>query len=57
MAFEENVFLVPNRALRDEGTSYHYLPPSRFVDVSQEARDAIEKALKNRGLKYTEVTT
>lgn len=26
-------FVVPVRALRDEGTSYHYLPPARFVDA------------------------
>lgn len=54
---EENVFLVPAKALRDEGASYHYLPPSRFVEVSQEARRGIEKTLKEHNLKYTEVTT
>lgn len=54
---EENVFLVPNKALRDEGTSYHYLPPSRFVEISKDARKAIEKALQNRNLSYTEVAT
>lgn len=26
--FKENEFLVPYRALRDEGTSYHYMAPS-----------------------------
>lgn len=25
--------VVPNRALRDEGTSYHYLPASRWIDL------------------------
>jgi uridine phosphorylase len=54
---EENAFLVPNKAMRDEGTSYHYLPASRFVDISKDARSAIEKALKNHHLNYTEVTT
>lgn len=34
----ENVFLVPVKALRDEGTSYHYIPPSRYVELNQEAR-------------------
>ena len=42
---EENTFLVPNKAMRDEGTSYHYLPASRFVDISKDARSAIEKEL------------
>ena len=53
----ENVFLVPNRALRDEGTSYHYAPPSRFVEVSESARRAIETALRNRNLPYEEVAS
>ena len=54
---EEDLFLVPSKALRDEGTSYHYMPPSRFVEVSSEARAAIEKTLTNHGLHYTEVLT
>ena len=53
----ENAFLVPCKALRDEGTSYHYLPPERFVDVSEKARHAIEKTMKNHGLPYMEVVT
>lgn len=55
--FGENTFLVPKRALRDEGTSYHYLPPSRFVEVSAAARSAIARALEAHGLRCTEVTT
>ena len=54
---DENVFLVPKRALRDEGASYHYAPPSRFIDVSDKARRAIEKTLDEHNLKYIEVTT
>ncbi|TAN61576.1 MAG: uridine phosphorylase, partial [Magnetospirillum sp.] len=29
-------FILIDRALRDEGTSYHYLPPSRFVEADPE---------------------
>ena len=54
---EENAFLIPKKALRDEGTSYHYLPPSRFITVSEQARKAIERLLHDRHLQYTEVTT
>jgi len=54
---EENSFLVPYRALRDEGTSFHYLPPSRYVEISGKARLAIEKTLRSHGLPYTEVIT
>ncbi len=55
--YDENVFLVPYKALREEGTSYHYLPPSRFVDVSDRARQAIEETLQAHKLPYREVIT
>ena len=55
--FPENMFLVPVKALRDEGTSYHYMAPSRYIDVNPKALCAIEKTLKEHGLNYTEVTT
>ena len=54
---EEGVFLVPKKALRDEGTSYHYLPPSRFVDIEEAPRKAIEKVLRSHHLPYEEVIT
>ena len=53
----ENAFLVPKQALRDEGASYHYLAPSRFVETSAEVRAVIEQVLTARGLNYTECTT
>jgi uridine phosphorylase len=28
-------YILIERALRDEGTSYHYLPPSRYVDADR----------------------
>lgn len=54
---DEDEFLIPSRALRDEGTSYHYLPPARFIEVSAAARRAIETALRDQNLHYREVTT
>ena len=50
---EENAFLVPVRALRDEGASYHYASPSRYMDVNVEAISAIEQL----GVPYEEVMT
>ncbi|MBI3242644.1 MAG: nucleoside phosphorylase [Chloroflexi bacterium] len=44
--------VVPTSAVRDEGTSYHYLPPSREVSVSPEGVVAIEAALKADGIDY-----
>ena len=55
--YAENVFLVPYKALRDEGTSYHYLPPSRYVDVSERSRHAILQTLQAHNLPYHEVKT
>ena len=55
--YEENVFLVPYKALRDEGTSYHYMKPSRFVEINTTAMRAIEKTVVEHGLEYREVIT
>ena len=55
--FPESTFLVPHKALRDEGTSYHYAPPSRFIEISQKARKAIKETVCEHGLKYQEVVT
>ena len=55
--FKENVFIVPYKALRDEGTSYHYMKPSRFVEINPTAMKAIEKTIAEHGLEYREVIT
>ena len=44
--------VVPSAAIRDEGTSYHYLPPSREVAPHPRALAAIEKTLKRNGIDY-----
>ena len=54
---EENAFLVPVRALRDEGASYHYAAPSRYMEMQTEAISAIEQVLEQRGIPYEEVMT
>lgn len=55
--FAESTFLVPSKALRDEGTSYHYAPPSRFMEINKTARKAIEETIHEHGMKYQEVIT
>jgi uridine phosphorylase len=45
--------VIPSCAVRDEGTSYHYVPPSREVSGSPEAVAAIERALARREVPYT----
>ncbi len=44
--------IVPTAAVRDEGTSYHYLPPSREVQVNPAAIEAIEYVLIKHNCKY-----
>ena len=55
--FPESTFLVPCKALRDEGTSYHYAPPSRFMEINDKARKVIEETVIEHGMKYQEVIT
>ena len=38
-------FILIDRALRDEGTSYHYLPPARYSDAASDLVDAAQSAL------------
>lgn len=38
-------FILIDRALRDEGTSYHYLPPAEFVDADTELVETTMAAL------------
>ena len=46
----ENEFLVPVEAVRDEGTSYHYLPPARTIALDAAGVDAVRRALLRHGL-------
>lgn len=44
--------IILTSAVRDEGTSYHYLPPSREVKAHPKAVRALEKTLGEAGLAY-----
>jgi len=44
--------IVPTRAVRDEGMSYHYLPPSREVEAHPGAVRAIEAVLQRDNVPY-----
>ncbi len=55
--FEENTFIVPNKALRDEGTSYHYKEAARFIDIDSKALEVIEDTVNEYGFEFIEVTT
>ncbi len=42
--------MVPTEAYRDEGTSYHYMPPSDYVTVRN--ADVVARFMKENGLPY-----
>lgn len=56
-ALPENAFLLPEKALRDEGTSYHYLPPARYVETSAALRQVIASVLEDRKRPFLPCTT
>lgn len=45
-------FVVVAAALRDEGTSFHYLPPGRQIAADPEARRTLEGVLTSRDVPY-----
>lgn len=46
------MFLLIEQALRDEGTSYHYLPPGRYAQASLPLLEAVARRLNDAGLQY-----
>ncbi len=44
--------IIPTSAIRDEGTSYHYIKPSREVSPSLKAVQTIEETLSHEGIDY-----
>ena len=45
--------IVPIAAVRDEGTSYHYLEPSREVECHKAAAEHVVSGLEKLGIPYT----
>ena len=43
---------MPDAAVRDEGTSYNYMPPGREVTASPEGVAAVERTLEEHGIGY-----
>lgn len=48
----KGTLIVPTSAVRDEGTSYHYIPAGREVAPSSRVVASIENVLKARGCRY-----
>lgn len=53
----ENAFIVPVRALRAEGTSYHYLPASRFIELDEEPVSVIRETFERHDIPFVTCTT
>jgi uridine phosphorylase len=48
------MFLLIDKALRDEGTSHHYLPPQRFAVASPPLMDAVARRLTEVGVPFSQ---
>lgn len=44
--------IIPASAVRDEGVSYHYLPPSREVEANKDVIEVIKEVLESHKCKY-----
>lgn len=44
--------LLPTEAYREEGTSYHYLPPSATVEIGQDVLKVMETVLNEHGIEF-----
>lgn len=54
---EAGKVLMPYKALRDEGPSYKYIPPARFVEIEQSGMNLLEKVMNRYNIEYIPVVT
>ena len=45
--------VIPTSAIRDEGTSYHYVPAGREIEADPDGIAVAERVLQRRGVAYT----
>lgn len=50
-------FVLIDKAIRDEGTSYHYIEPSTYVETNNQLNSELEAYLKQNDFKYVKATT
>ena len=49
--------IIPTKAIRDEGTSYHYAPAADYIDVNTKYTDLFRSILEAHGYPYIMGTT
>ena len=49
--------IIPTAAVRDEGTSYHYAPPSREITADERVVGVIEDTLRGKNVPYIKAKT
>ncbi len=52
-ALKDCGIIIPTAALRDEGTSYHYAPPSDEIEVNTKYREEFTEILRRHNCAYT----
>lgn len=50
---EDCSVIIPEAALRDEGTSFHYVPPADEIEVNLKYSEDFKAILKEQGFTYT----
>lgn len=56
-SIEDCGIIIPTAAIRDEGTSYHYAPPSDMIPVNTKYRELFKKICREHGYSFTEGMT
>ena len=56
-SIEDCGIIIPTRAIRDEGTSYHYAPPADYIDVNRKYIPEFIEVLNECGYPYVMGTT
>lgn len=54
---EDCSIIIPNKAFRDEGTSYHYVPDSEDILIDDEYKEKFIEILKEHSVHYAEGAT
>ncbi|MCL2756242.1 MAG: nucleoside phosphorylase [Firmicutes bacterium] len=50
--FDANKVLVVDKAIRDEGTSYHYLSPSLYIETSKDMTGRLSNFLQSKNIGF-----